>query len=469
MKNKFFKLFKLLNYKNPKVFHEIFRRYAPQDKFNQQAFTLIEVLVGIFILAISVVTIYSMFNMSLKVIWESKARISATALANQKLEMARNLPFDDIGTLGGIPAGQIPQSEIVTRNSIDFTIDTEVLYIDDPFDGIQGGDPDDLLPTDYKRVRVEVGWSSRYGDENLIFLTDIAPKGIETAEGGGTIKINVFNSIGEAVPQANVHIVNNDVIPAVDLTTQTNNNGVVYIPGSPASVENYLITVTKNGYSSDYTNEATAELPSPDKPPLTVFEGAVTSSSFQIDLVSNLTIYTYDINEVSLPYIDVNITGTKTIGKNADEEYVYKYDQTLTSNTSGQIVLTDIEWDSYTFTLDESEPYNIAEFSPPEPLDIYPNTSREMILKLVPQADHSVMIIVKNINSDPVAEALVRLYNLSEGIDESATTTDVGTAFFSPWIEATSTLEVSKTGYNNYQDELDISGYYTEEVILSQE
>ncbi|MFH1610769.1 MAG: DUF2341 domain-containing protein [Patescibacteria group bacterium] len=221
--------------------------------------------------------------MSLKVIWESKAKITATQLATQKIEMAHNLDYEDVGTVGGIPNGPIEQLEQITRNNIEFAVRTQVIYIDDVFDGTQDGDPDDTLNTDYKRIKVEISWPYRFAHKPIIFMTDIMPLGLESAVGGGTLKILVYNASGQPVSQADVTIQNTAIEPNIDITTVTDDQGYVILPGSPESVESYEITVSKTGYSSEQTYGVTAELPSPEKPHASVFENQTTNISFAID------------------------------------------------------------------------------------------------------------------------------------------------------------------------------------------
>lgn len=252
-----------------------------------EGLTLVEVLIGIALLIIIFGGLYGAFQLGLKVVGQSKAQVTAIALANQKIEEIRNLSYQDIGTIGGIPQGVIPETETLIRNHIEYTIKTTVLYIDDPFDGLS---PDDLLPTDYKRARVKVSWSGFFGGE-VILITDIAPKGVETEEGGGTLKISVFNAQGERIPQAEVHIVNNQVSPTIDASYQTDTFGSLVIAGAPTSTEGYEITVTKPGFSQDRTYSR-EEIANPIKPHLSVFEGQVTQASFSIDQVSTFSIET---------------------------------------------------------------------------------------------------------------------------------------------------------------------------------
>ena len=42
-------------------------------------------------------------------------------------------------------------------------------------------------------------------------------------------------------------------------------------------------------------------------------------------------------------------------------------------------------------------------------------------------------------------------------------------AYFTPWDDATSTLDISLTGFINHSDTFDLSGYHIEEVIMVEE
>jgi prepilin-type N-terminal cleavage/methylation domain-containing protein len=445
-----------------------------QKKSNkrQNGFTLIEVLIGLFVLSLSVITIYSLFQISLKVIWESKAKIIATQLANQKIEMARNLPYNSVGTVDGIPAGSIPQIENVTRNDIPFVVATTIQYIDDPFDGVASGTPEDILPIDYKKVRVQVSWSGRFGAQSLVFMTNISPKEIESIGGGGTLKIIVFNAQNQAVPQAQIHLQNTSVNPIINLFTQTDNYGVLMLPGAPASIEGYHVEITKaedagGKYSTDQTYLATSELPSPNKPPLTVNEGRLTSISFSIDHVVNLNTIVKNQNGIGLAYVDVKIRNGKIIGYTGAGAPVYSYDEVKTTDVNGHIHLTDLECGSYYFSLPGNEPYNISGTNPLQPLDILPGGAVNMNLTLSPKEDNSLLVIATDVNGNPLADVAIRIFDEALTLDQTATTSDAGQIYFSPWAKATTTLEAVKTGFDNYSDTFLIDGYRTETVIMT--
>ena len=92
-----------------------------------RGFTLIDVLVGITLMVIFFAGIFGLYQLGLKVVAQSENRIVATAIANEYLEMARNLPYADVGVQGGqmmvrgLPA---PPVELVDRGQLprEFTL-----------------------------------------------------------------------------------------------------------------------------------------------------------------------------------------------------------------------------------------------------------------------------------------------------------------------------------------------------------
>lgn len=471
-------------------------------KIKQKGFTLLEIVITLGIMALTVSAIAQLYQTYLRLTADEKFKITATSLANQKIEIIRNLSYSNIGTLGGIPAGTIPQSELVNRNGYDFTVSTEIIYIDDPFDGTfepgevsnpydinnpeviyywnlnsvnnnqipQKGSgtittsaaltatsgvvsqailytpstatdyarfelgsnldttkgrigfwyqpnsknessdrrlfyvtgctgqfnlvrknsnkleflygqspesqyisthplewnvgqwyfieflwdsdtneiavfrdneevgyestgniippinctyiyvgnsstvstnnangaidelyildnpypsnvPQDFLNTDYKRIKVTVSWITPNGPKEIYVITDIAPPGIETTEGGGTMILHVFDSEGNPVPQADIHITNSVIYPAIDLSLTSDDEGNLILPGVPASID-YMVAISKTGYSLDQTYTPTSTYPTPIRGPIAIVEAKSTEIGFAIDRISSLTIKT---------------------------------------------------------------------------------------------------------------------------------------------------------------------------------
>ncbi|MDD5110759.1 MAG: carboxypeptidase regulatory-like domain-containing protein [Patescibacteria group bacterium] len=271
-------------------------------RFRRRGFSLIEVLISITIAALLVTGVITVFNYALAVIMENKLRIGAITLVERQLELSRNLPYDSVGTVGGIPSGVLAQVQNTTLSDSAYTIETQVVFVDDPFDGTVGGTPNDPLGTDYKKVRIAARWTGRFGQKSFVAVTTVAPRGIESSSGGGTLSIQVFNANGQPVPQADLTVVNTTVTPPVNISgIQTDANGKYLLPGAPASLNSYRITATKTGYSTDKTcaiDQAGSACttsegnPNPTKPHATVLVGQLTDISFAIDQLSTLTVKT---------------------------------------------------------------------------------------------------------------------------------------------------------------------------------
>ena len=173
----------------------------------QRGTTLIEALVGVALIVLVFTALVGAFRLGLELLTTTKARIGATALANEQMEYIRSLPYDSVGTAGGIPSGPIPQSATTTVNGVEYTRRTFIQYVDAPQDGLDVSDENGIT-ADYKIAKVEMTWSIRERPYALSLLTNIVPKGVESIAGGGTLRINVFDALGGPVQGATVRVVN---------------------------------------------------------------------------------------------------------------------------------------------------------------------------------------------------------------------------------------------------------------------
>jgi prepilin-type N-terminal cleavage/methylation domain-containing protein len=432
---------------------------------NKNGFSLIEVLFVIVILAISIMALYSLFNLALRMVWENKARIGATQLANEKLEIFRNLKYNDVGTVGGVVDGVVPENEVVVRNSINYDVYTNVIYIDDEFDGTWETNPVDTLTSDYKRILVRVSWQSNFSTSPVEFYTDIAPKGIETTLGGGTLVLKVFDINGLPVDNTTIRVYNDTLSPIVD-NTFSGVSGILILPGVKAAIESYEITVSRAAYSGDQTYDTTVALPTPDKPHLTVFEGQTTSASFLIDPLADMSIHVRDINEVYLGDLTLHIRGDRRIGLDGDGQPVYKFDEDRISNSGGMIDINNIEWDNYEITIDAAGGYDIHELNPPNLVQVLPTDHAAIYADLESTAPYSLIVIVQNVEAVPVVGASVQVTNIS-GYDNTILTGSAGQAFFTPLDNVATTVDVSKAGYDNYLNDILLQGYTYEPVTMT--
>lgn len=336
--------------------HQRIRNNSRAGRDGNPGLTLIDVIVGVAIAGLLLAAVFGMFNTSLTVIFDANARSQAIALAEQRMEYIRSLPYRDIGTKGGIPAGELQEDETIKRDSISFNRRTFVQYYDDAADGT-GDDDSNNIQEDYKRAKVEVTWQDGSQTKSVESAGFIVPDGIESSEGGGTLSLHVFDAVGDPVADAEVRIENPSTSPAIDTTTFTNASGTTKFSGAPAS-SNYQVTVSKPGYSTARTYDQTETNVAPDPGHLTVASSSVTSASFPIDVLSDITLHTKTpIRSASYtePFADATgIADSKDItvdnnklqlsqsgGSYATSGFMY----TLTFGTS-----TVRRWDRLTFT-----------------------------------------------------------------------------------------------------------------------
>ena len=253
-------------------------------------YSLIELIITIALFSLVFSALFAGVQFALSLVGTSKAEAGALALLVDKMEYIRSLPYNDVGTVGGVPAGDIPQTGTTTLNGITYNERVLIQYVDDPADGTGSSDSNGIL-ADYKQIKIEYVWSIRGKTNSASLVSNIVPNGIETTAGGGTIRVNVFDAQVQPLSGAAVRFLNNTTTTTIDTTRYTDPNGVAYLAGAPAAA-NYEIIVTDDGYSTDGTYVATTSNPNPTTPPIAVLESQISTMNFQIDKLSDLTIRT---------------------------------------------------------------------------------------------------------------------------------------------------------------------------------
>ena len=322
-----------------------------------RGFTFIDVIVGISLMLIVFLGIFGAFQLGLKVVGLSEAKITATALANQQIEMIRNLPYQSVGVIGGFPAGVLEPVTTTIINNIEYTIETRVDFVIDPADGI--APPDDDCPNDYKKVEVRVSWPGRFAGE-VKLVTDVAPQNLiqECEILGGILSVSVFDAYGTMVPFPLIEV--KDPLTDEVLKTATPVEGQHYF-ALPSST--YKVVVSKPGYSLDRTY-GLDEIANPEKPHPVVLEGQLTEISFSIDRLSTFLVNT--LSPWGISYFADSFDDETKISQSANitvsEGKVSLATTTAGYLSSGYLISiaispTDLlSWEEFSFT--DSEPPN---------------------------------------------------------------------------------------------------------------
>lgn len=437
----------------------------------QKGQILLAILIALAVFAILTHALFTLMASSYDLISYNKARITARHLGQEKIETIRNLPYDEVGTVGGAPEGIIEPTEAIVRNGLNYTIKTDIAYHDDPFNGTGPG-----YDTDYKRVRVEVSWEGIAASRKnpLVLITDITAN-YTTSVSGGTLVILVFDANGNPVSQADVTIVADSIDPPISISTKTNTSGQVTRSGLTPCIACYKITVTKDDMSTDRTYSDT-EVTNPTKPDASIFQDSLTQISFAIDTLGTINIASFNSRDNGFTPaggVPFRIHGNKIIGTDAYAQPVYKYDENLTTDGAGNLAINDAEWDIYHVTMPDPTSYDISGTDPSLPLYLTPGGSVDFSFATEPHTDHSFLVTAKDSGLDKIASASARIYD-DLGFEETKSTgqdtdPDFGQALFSGLEEKTYHFTATASGFLDYSSDYDVSGYTVTDIVMQPE
>jgi len=103
---------------------------------NKNGFTLIEGIVSIAIFSIIFVALFALFGTVLSMIKNNKAKVTANSIALEQMEIIRGMNFDDVKTdTGWTPAGLLESEKTINRAGFNFTVQTDIAFVDDEYDG----------------------------------------------------------------------------------------------------------------------------------------------------------------------------------------------------------------------------------------------------------------------------------------------------------------------------------------------
>jgi prepilin-type N-terminal cleavage/methylation domain-containing protein len=382
-----------------------------------RGFSLIEIVFASAIFAVVAVSIYQGFTSLTNLISTSREKIIAIDLMNEQFEILRNISFSNIGLKTGIPAGILDATSTVIRDSRTFEILRTVRNIDDDFDGVIGGSPNDLSPADYKLVEITINCLLCKNFTTMSAVSNFAPKNLETNSTNGALFIKVFDSNGVPVPQADVSITNSSA--GISINETTDNSGNLQIVDAPPGVNAYRIVANKLGFTTDRTYATSTLNPNPVNPDATVVVQQVTQKSFVIDSFSNMNIKTLDGFCTAVGGVPTIMNGLKLIGSSPD---VAKTSLSFSTDGSGLYSISNLEWDTFTFSFGSG--YYLAGTNPIFPISALPGSAQNIDLVVSNDSPNFLLVGVKDSATGlPISDANVRLYG---GVFDESLVTDRG-------------------------------------------
>jgi prepilin-type N-terminal cleavage/methylation domain-containing protein len=341
----------------------------------QKGFTILEVLIGMVIIATLIVSAASTYIALQSSAALARHKSIGTELATNKIEGLKALPYDNLAVAGGAiyHPSPLPASETKSINGYTYTIKTSINYIDDAYDGCgnyanatikqalcrnypppSGAPGTDLNPADYKIANVKV-----FGYNNKKFAeldTQIAARVAETDSTTGALSVSIMDDSGNPISGATVQASNNTISPNVLVTDSTDANGNAIFYGLPPdSNTDYIISASKNGYSSLTTISSSGSL-SATYPSQAVF--SQTGSNVTLVLkpmtTNSLIVSTVDTDGNPLSGMKVAIKGGyKKYQDLTNSEYYFNNqspsDIRQTSDSGGLIYLQNMVPGEYIF------------------------------------------------------------------------------------------------------------------------
>lgn len=375
-----------------------------------------EAIVAAAVFLLFAVGIYSGLSLVFKIVYQSRIKILETAILSEQLEVARNLSYEDVGILNGVPAGLLERTKTITRNNLNFLITATVRNIDDAFDGTIGSNPIDTSPADYKLVEMSAICFNCGQAKPIKLSTMVSPRQLEGASDNGALFIRVFDQAGLPVSGADVRIVNTGQNPDLIIDDTTDSDGYLRVVDTPTGTLAYNINVSKSGYSSDYTTPASEFNPSPVKQPSNVNSQEITDVSFSIDRVGSVNVSTLNFACSAVPDVSLSARGKKMLGVDPD---VYKYNQNFSTDGAGTAILDNLEFDEYHISATGSI-YDVAGVIPLSPIKLNAGENQNVSVVLQPNTANSLLVVVKDAGSGlPLSDATVRL---TGGIDRTLIT-----------------------------------------------
>jgi len=450
----------------------------------RNGFTLIEALVFLFIFIVTTVTFYSTFTLGVNYILETKMRLTAIELANEKMEITRSLQYADIGTQGSIdvPGDIDPQEDVIRMNRI-FRVITEIGYKDDGFDGTVLA-TNDNRPNDYKQIKITVSWDDFSSEKSVIMTSLFAAPGIEPPLSGGILSINVLDALGNGISGATVKIINNSVIPNISDIKTTDSSGNYLAIGSPESNQGYEIEINKDGYYpvrtyAPYSGDPTDF--SPVDVHASVVEGTLNTKTIITDKTSDIKIISKDFLGNPIPEVDFSLKGGRKIGENIGLNPITdKYDfeeLSLKTDSLGEASFFDMSFGVYFLKcLDNLTDYVFVKVDPglgdPEKFDILPGQNVEIEVLFANKNINSLWVKVKDsADEGPIEGARIKLKNDLLGINLELDTDENGYAYFaqesSELVSADYELTVSASGFSEEDTIVNINNLVTKDINLS--
>ena len=386
-------------------------------KLKAKGTSLLEAIISLALFGFLLAVVNVAFNNLLASSVQSQRNLSTVSIANEQMEIVRNLSYSDIGIVGNLEVpGVLTQTQTIIKDNVRYTVKIAVNAVDDPFDQqlSEGGDGDSV-PFDYKQIRLEVNCEGCPAKSKAVLSSIISPK-LQEQEGiSGTLSVAVLDALGVPVSGAEVRLTYNSATPSTTIKTTAGNGRADFLGLTPA-VNAYHIEVSKTEFSSAQTYPLMGNpfTPLSDLTDVTILADQVISKTFQIDRLATLTIHTKTSACSTAPdgTITLKVSNDDKIGTKPD---TFQYSPTeFTMSTDGDLPLSNLKWGIYSISITGASPqHSITSAMPNLPVTLPPGANNEVTLVLGGYSQYNLLVNVKDGGTPdklPVPNTNVRVF-----------------------------------------------------------
>ncbi len=241
------------------------------SSLTEDGITLIELMISLAVLAIIMVSMFSLYTSLIHGMFTAKTKAVATTLATNQMEYLKGLSYDSLAVAGGsiYATNPLPASSTKTLDNITYKVSTSINYVDDAYDGCTsyptqalkekycrnyppptGAPSVDTNAGDYKVIHVTVK-NNRTNETLSEVDSQVAARVAETSSTTGALLVTVLDENGNPLSGATVGVTNTTITPNANLSDSADSNGVAIFYGLPPDTGNdYTITASKTGYST---------------------------------------------------------------------------------------------------------------------------------------------------------------------------------------------------------------------------
>lgn len=169
---------------------------------------------------------------------------------------------------------------------------------------------------------------------------------------------------------------------------------------------------------------------------------------------------------VPISNVSFSFKGEKIVGKDSEENLIYKTSKNLHTNFEGELQIQNLEWDFYHFSdlKKNLQNLNLAKSEPNQPIYLAPATNLETLLYL--ESQNSLLITVLDSETlKPIFSSTVILEK--SGFFQSQYANQNGQTIFIPLQAQSYNLTVEAVGYASKSDTIFVSGETAKIIKLS--